>query len=431
MNLKLFFIGMLFFVNPNVNIIDIVPDFIGLFLMFYSLRKLRDLSCDIEKTRTAVLKLTLVNFLKQFSLAWTFFSSSEAGFLLVFTFCFTIAESVYFISIMSSFCNGVLFLGTMYNGTVTLKHLNSIKNVSIALFLTREILTLAPELLYLRIDEFFGYLVADYKGGIVLLCVVLQFISGIIWVAFIIQYISIINQDKVFSENLTEKYERKRPSLENLFKVRKLKHIMYVFGTAVFLTTTFFLDGINFIPDYLSAIAFIAMIILLKKYIKNIIIPILLSSFYLVSSAGYEIVNSIFAKKYYYFGISKNFESYEMYITTIILSAVKTLFLIVLAVAIYKIINSLINDHIGIESKHPDVYNSGIAKHERHTMRVKSAIILILMILAACSSVIQTIFLNYQLFPYWIVDLFLHLLSFAYTVSFISNFNAQLETKYL
>lgn len=431
MDLKLFFVGMLFFVNPNVNIIDIIPDFFGLMLMFHSLRKLRDLSSDIEKTRIAVIKLIIIDLLKQAALAWTIFSSSEAGFLLVFTLCFTIVELIFFTSMLSSFFNGLLFLGTMHDGSDTLKHLSGIKNASLVLFAVREILTLAPELMYLRIDEELGYLIADFKGGVVVLSVVLQLISGIIWLIFITRYISVVKSDQQFFDNLTEKYNTTVLPRKNLFTERAIKRGIYMFGAAVLLTTNLFLDGVNFIPGYISAIAFILMIILLKKYIKNVAVSVLAASIYLCTATAYEIFNNVFAEKYYNFGISKNFESYHMYITTTVLSAIKALSLILLLLIILRIVIGLINDHTGSEPEYLTERSMNIVKKERHSLRIKAYILFSLLILSSLSSVAQTVFLNYPVFSYWIIDIVIHLVSFIYAVSFIGSFNNQLELKYM
>ena len=116
MNLKLFFIGMLFLANPNINIIDIIPDFIGLGIVWFAITKISDLSSDIYTARRGIAKLFWTELAKLFSFIWLSFYSTDSGFFLVFTFVFTIIELIFFIPAINSFKNGAMILSTKYDG---------------------------------------------------------------------------------------------------------------------------------------------------------------------------------------------------------------------------------------------------------------------------------------------------------------------------
>ena len=114
MNLKLFFIGLLFLANPNINIIDIIPDFIGLGIVWFSITKISDLSSDIYIARRGVAKLFWTELAKLLSFIWLIIYSTDSGFFLVFTFIFTIIELIFFIPTINSFMNGTMILSTKY-----------------------------------------------------------------------------------------------------------------------------------------------------------------------------------------------------------------------------------------------------------------------------------------------------------------------------
>lgn len=169
MNLKLFFIGLLFLANPNINIIDIIPDFIGLGIVWFSITKISDLSSDIYIARRGVAKLFWTELAKLLSFIWLIIYSTDSGFFLVFTFIFTIIELIFFIPTINSFMNGTMILSTKYDGNKSVSSLQSAGRATIVFIILRNILTLLPQLAYLYIEDGVGYVLEPYIGIVIIL----------------------------------------------------------------------------------------------------------------------------------------------------------------------------------------------------------------------------------------------------------------------
>ena len=61
MGFGLIIAGLIFLVNPCYNVIDILPDFVGFFLIFRGLSKMAPLDSDLDDSRTVFSHLALID----------------------------------------------------------------------------------------------------------------------------------------------------------------------------------------------------------------------------------------------------------------------------------------------------------------------------------------------------------------------------------
>ena len=240
MNLKLFFIGLLFLANPNINIIDIIPDFIGLGIVWFSITKISDLSSDIYIARRGVAKLFWTELAKLLSFIWLIIYSSDSGFFLVFTFIFTIIELIFFIPTINSFMNGTMILSTKYDGNKSVSSLQSAGRATIVFIILRNILTLLPQLAYLYIEDGVGYVLEPYIGIVIILSAFLQLIAGIIWIIKLAGCYNILKTDFLFLDNMKTDYQENIFPDRSRFIKRSLKTGFMFLGAFVLLSFNIF-----------------------------------------------------------------------------------------------------------------------------------------------------------------------------------------------
>ena len=65
-------VGLLFLFNPNINIIDVLPDFIGYIFLCLGGAKLTDLNESIDRALSAFRKMILIDAGKWLALMWVF-----------------------------------------------------------------------------------------------------------------------------------------------------------------------------------------------------------------------------------------------------------------------------------------------------------------------------------------------------------------------
>lgn len=112
--------GLFFLFNPNINIIDVLPDAVGYFLILVSIGKLCDLCPELEDARSAFIRMFWISLAKLPALLLMFWITAvnvgEQTIILLFAFCFSVAELVFGVRAFSMFFEGLAYLGTRQDG---------------------------------------------------------------------------------------------------------------------------------------------------------------------------------------------------------------------------------------------------------------------------------------------------------------------------
>ena len=90
-------LGFLFLFNPNITIIDFLPDFIGYILLCVSLSKIADLNDHLYDAYTIFKRMILIDAGKWLAIFWTFSMpvvSEKNSSLLLWTFVFAVVELI-------------------------------------------------------------------------------------------------------------------------------------------------------------------------------------------------------------------------------------------------------------------------------------------------------------------------------------------------
>lgn len=101
-------VGCIFLCNPFINIIDILPDFIGYFFILRALSELSDLERNIHNAQKRFQSAMWVSFVK--SLLICGFMIYDSTWYLILTFSFAILECMYLIPAFSDLFYGISYL---------------------------------------------------------------------------------------------------------------------------------------------------------------------------------------------------------------------------------------------------------------------------------------------------------------------------------
>ena len=107
-------LAFVFLFNPNINLVDVLPDFIGYAILIACLSVLCDLNEDIAQARSRFLSALVIDVVKLFSVFFVFGSSQtdeQNTMLLLVSFCFAIIECVVVIPAYISLFKGFISLG--------------------------------------------------------------------------------------------------------------------------------------------------------------------------------------------------------------------------------------------------------------------------------------------------------------------------------
>lgn len=429
MGFGLIYTGLIFLFNPNINIIDVLPDFIGYALILFGLYRLRDLAPALADSMRSFFRLFICTLLKA-AITFIIPQLPDQGYLLVFAFCFTLAEVAFLFPAFTHFFDGMFFVGTVYNGDYSIKYLNKAKKTTMLFVVIKGVLTLLPEFVYLYVNEDLGYILAEYKGLLNILCAVTVFITGIVWLIIMHRFYKFIVSDDKFIKNMTTYYLEYIKPNRNLFLRRCMKYAFTLFIIGFIFLTDIYIDGIDYLPDALGLLLIISGLFIAKKYNQFYKLPITLCGISLLVSAFGWIYVKTFSDRYFVYGIAKSMEAYRMYIMTIVISVAEAAVLIVLLVVLNRYFLKIISEHTGHETE--STLPSVIAKEEsqKKSLRIKSYSFMITGFITALSGVAYTIYL-YIRPAYWMINTAVSIIWLILCSKLISDLSDEIERKYM
>ena len=229
----LIILSLVFLFNPNINLIDILPDCIAYILLALVIGDLAQSIPYLAECKSAVLKLALVTLVKipAFSVMY---SNMKYGsdIVTLFTFSFAVLE---FILIYTAVKN--LFLALSYIGERTdcksvrepfpLNRRSSLspemlEKITLIFFLIKGALNVLPELLLLTSENFaLRKQFRDAYPAVLVISILASLIIGAIWLGYAIKYVKSIKKKDDLKEAISTIEVYSRPEVSSSEKLAK------------------------------------------------------------------------------------------------------------------------------------------------------------------------------------------------------------------
>lgn len=282
MGFGLIFTGLMFFLNFNIGIVDLLPDFIGCFFIMGGLRRLR----DIDERFAYAFRVT--GYMAAFSALKLVISFVQRNYTLPFTFIASVVETILLFAFFNSLFGAIEYTAERHNGlfmtkTVTIKTIDKAtnmpkvvqKNIDISsraaimayvFVLARGVLSFLPEAVELighrdTLDLSYNavqFSAALAKPPVMLLCYTLIIIAGICFIAITGKYLLSIRKDTSYIESCLGFYKENILTDKKLLCERSIASgFMFIFVSIVFLLDPI-VEHINLFPD---ALAFATLVI--------------------------------------------------------------------------------------------------------------------------------------------------------------------------
>ena len=283
MSFTLIIIGFLFLFNPNFNIIDIVPDFIGFFLIAFGIRRLSCLSGNVDLAKRYAYVLSGVELLKALSIGLT--STNDRTWYLLLAFSFGVVECILFYLFARELFVGIERLGVRYDAKYVLSSCGKGKRsrdvitrthaTSVAFFFARTALAVIPEFTVLNTDD----INRDYTGLRSFLYLVGTAVV-IVWsIFFIVRIVSFFNgtrRDTDFVDSINKAYSEYEANNTGHSRAVKMKLVILLLAAAVLTLFNFNEDGLAMVPTVIPALIItVASCMLIKDNGKAIFSAVL------------------------------------------------------------------------------------------------------------------------------------------------------------
>ena len=364
-NINFFAIGLsfIFMFNPNINIIDFLPDFIGYIILCVSFVKLGDINESVSEAIVCFKRMIFVDAFKFFAIMWTFGISVTSEYnssLMLWSFVFGVLEIVLLIPAYHKLFKGLAELGYFHENTsiiATVKHqkknfTDKMRSFTTFFIVLKSILSFLPELSDLTSTEYYENQgmtnLYRYIGIMRFMAFVPVLVVGIIWLISIIRYFSRINKDTAFVGSVEGVYIKRVLPKQGIFVIRNVSTAFMILITGLVLSFDLRLEGINILPDFISAAILISFFFVVSSKTQiNKKTGIIFSCIYLISGIISSVLEFLFFDEFYYGSIFRDAEALNSFIFMVIASIINVAVFFAVCLCILKALTEIIDQHTG------------------------------------------------------------------------------------
>ncbi len=278
---KVFPVGILamatwFFFNPNISILDPLPDFIGHLLAVYALRHVTTFVPYMREASDGFRKLFYANLIKIPAFFIVLTLSSERVTVTLFSLSFAIVELLFAIPTFYHLFEGLFYLGERFECHSTIEREGkpiapeALRVLTYVFLLVRAVLSTLPDFAFLPTYDPLtgkGFTVSTTQYLVMLLtAALLSFAMGIVWLSYIRPYLKAVAADPAIDR-------LSAPACRDLHlrESRRLRLSLpyFLFAAAICLSVDLIFDNTPVPPDYIGAALFLSLAILLYFTVKR------------------------------------------------------------------------------------------------------------------------------------------------------------------
>ncbi len=271
--------GLLFLFNPNIQIYDVLPDCIGLLLIY---RGLFAMSFSTEKLRDArglLWKLVIVTAARTASIL--LIPGKSDSFTLLLVFSFGVLEAIYTIPFIMQTFDGFYDLGRRYDvksvfwpvkdrkGQVT-ERAEKLKIYTVIFFVIKTAASVLPELTALDMQaapsENHYIPMSRFKPLFYLFAGSIALVFGVIWLVRALRYVNGMRKDTKLNEGIAAHYKEAVLNDKGMFAAVQMKNVLLLFLLAAVAVFPMQLDGIGVFPSFIAAGLLVLALRILSRF---------------------------------------------------------------------------------------------------------------------------------------------------------------------
>ena len=407
---SLLIFSLVLLINPNINVIDVMPDFIAWFILARLFERAADSAPYFDEARIAFKRLAWLNLAKIPAFLLIMFVRSQDtldnNIYALMSLSFAIAEAIFIIPAVKNIFSALFHLGERTTAAALIKEFPSptckkrsistdtLKECTYFFVICKTVLYFLPDMFLLTSVTDKGHIVtvSKYYPYVFLISQALGIFVGIIWFLRIRKYASAVHKEGLFFEALSfMASEDSEMRYETKTKLRSMISALSLMCITSFFTLELSFDnwsGINILPHFIYGIFLIATLYILKKNTKVSNAAFLIGGCFIASSIAAYMLSVNFLSKYEYLDLLDSAAARSNYLSVQISALIEFLFLIPLLIFVAKSFNNFIISHTGI-SPESERYQK-MEKEYHDSLKKKNYILMVIGILvgaAKCANV--------------------------------------------
>ena len=456
MKLSAIIAGLFFLFNPNVNLIDILPDAVGVGLILYGITPFSHIQSRMADAARALRMLTIIELIKLGSLYfYSFFTGTEQLMLLLIAMVFAAFEIFFSWQAFSNLFIGLEDFGSAEEQPKMFEKIKMIRVFTLIFLAAKSVFAFLPDLTLLddaRYGEVTGTGIAswqNYRGVFTVFAFVLILVVGIVWLAMTVSFFRVVKREKAMLDVINTRaaaYYSETESFIYRHSILSLSFLLYAFLLCLELK----IEGYSILPPMISAVLFLIFFVLMRRFFKKeALVGVISSALYFVTSGISYVLLYLFADKYYLedagFGFSETiivdiegvFEIFDEYLGINLIVALSQIVFFVMMLTILRIMKKLIDEQAGVpESMVDDKDKTDALRHheEKADRDAKNALrkpLVALFVVSILTSLSCAVFPLLQVyFPtFFTIDLVIRVVFVAVAASAVAKLRQGIKVK--
>ena len=440
--------GLFFLFNPNVDLIDVLPDAIGFGLILYGITPFSHIQIRVADAAKAFRMLTIVELCKLGSLYfYSFFTGTEQLMILLITMVFAAFEIFFAWQGFSHLLGGLEDFGDVEKQQKMFEKIKTIRVFTLIFVIAKAVFAFLPDLTLLD-DARYGVVTGtgiaswqDYRGVFTVFAFAVILIVGIVWLCMAVSFFRTVKKEKELLEDINTRataYYSQTESLIFRHSILALSFLLY----ACFFCLELKIEGYSILPPMISATLFLVFFVLMRRFFqKEALIGVILSMLYVITSGISFVMLYLFADKYYLedagFGFSETiiedingvFEIFDEYFTINLIVALSQIVFFAMMFMVFRIAKRLIAEQAGLpkslvdDKDKTDAMRIHEEKADREARASLKKPLVVMMVLAAITSLSCAVFPLLQVyFPsFFTIDLVIRIAFVAVSATAVAK----------
>ena len=398
----LIILSLVFLFNPNINIIDLLPDFVAYALLVLVIGSFSATVPYLAECKEALIKLTLVTLIKVPAFV-IMYSNMRVGSDIVplFTLSFAVIECIFIYGAVRNLFLAISYLGERTDCRAARLPITVSKRKSISLeafekltlifFLVKAIINVFPELFLLTGEDFrLKRELMNLYPTVLVLSILASLIISSLWLRYAIKCVKSMRKAGDLEQALktVDGYTSAGLSKSEGLKKRLITALNLLAVSSIFIFDVSFqsTNGRNILPHFIYGIVLFCAVINLTDKRFNKIALISLTACFSVSAVINQVLFARFFDRYQYIDLSYSRIAREEYAPIKILSVFETAFLIGMTVIAAMILVEFIKAHTDTD---PGDKSYSITNERAHRRLIKTT--LPLMVLSALINLMKCV----------------------------------------
>ncbi len=372
-----------FLFNPNINLLDLLPDCIGFLLLWYGLGEAGERTPHLTAARQGFLRLALIALTKipaYFVMAALVGDDqTQRTTVTLFAFTYMAVELIFTLPVLREFFEGIDYLRARHGALSGASHITeSCKQAAYVWLTAKPILAFLPELCYLSDYEYFGYIngsvdILLFRPMFVAIAVLVGLGIGIYYLVATVRFFGALRRDAVTAELLSAYQTKRVNATAGRTRIRRIRLALGLTVAGAGCLIDLYFDKVNYLPNAAGIVFFILAALVFLPFSRRALWPLIAGAISLPLSLTAYVLRANFFAEYSYGALGRLLAADRLYDACQLFATLEGAALICMLVGFAFLFFDIIRRETGYEAE--NAYNAISHMPLHRTYRIRTVLL--------------------------------------------------------